>query len=681
MEERSFYYRYCIVIPTSFSKMYQYVEECLKSYDFSIQSFDERKKKYICIGQKNEKRILEQAENLKIKKPKNNPEKDSENSILDKRIIDLENKEYFKNKNFNDYVPNKEYYDLYYDLSKNKKDEDNENNKRYGLGLFTESEMLYIEKSILENIPITDIAKFKELLLETNKKNKNNLIYENSLFDTLINCHIILDHFPLHISDLSNKLSKKIITMKATMPYNLLRSYLNDEIALYFCWIEHYTKFLTIPALISIIVFLLSKIVSKKINEILYIIYAFGIIIWVQFFIVFWNRKESELKVLWDNDNMEYENENKRKEFVGEIRKSIITGKDELYYPEKKKLINYSISGGITLLFISFALFIHIISLNLRLLIPDERKSYLLMPRYKKFGREKLEKNSLTKLIVPIKNIILGIFGAIFDKVNKYLTNKENHRSKTHHYNSYIIKKFIFESLNYFFDMFYIAFALSNLNETTETIKSFLYLNEILRIMTELIIPLIKNMIYTGNIKEKEDLNETRLMLDKNVDKKEILKQANFLIFNPYYEYYPLIQEFCFMTLFAFCVPLTPILLFITNNIEMRSDYTKVCLITRRPEVIKKKNIGAWKYIIEFIGIMSIITNVMFCYLYNFTNGETKYSMITFTLWEHFLILIIVIFRFFFPLSSQWVRIYKARKFFKGRESFIKQEKNLNDKN
>jgi hypothetical protein len=108
-----------------------------------------------------------------------------------------------------------------------------------------------------------------------------------------------------------------------------------------------------------------------------------------------------------------------------------------------------------------------------------------------------------------------------------------------------------------------------------------------------------------------------RLISNKDIDKKEVLKQSRFKIFNSYYEYYPLILEFCFMTLFAFCVPFTPILLFITNNLEIRSDLIKVCFLTRRPEAIKKKNIGAWKYILEFIGIASIITNVMFCYIYN----------------------------------------------------------------
>ena len=59
---------------------------------------------------------------------------------------------------------------------------------------------------------------------------------------------------------------------------------------------------------------------------------------------------------------------------------------------------------------------------------------------------------------------------------------------------------------------------------------------------------------------------------------------------------------------------------------------------------------------------MSIFTNIMFCYLYNHTIGETKYSMLTFTLFEHLLIFFIVILRFFFPLTAYWVRIYKLRK-------------------
>ena len=680
MEERSFFYRYCIVISTSYPKITKYFESILKQNNFDIQSFEEKKNNYICISQNNEKRMLEEAQSLKLKKPSNslsNEEEATLKTYLDQRIIDLEKNEYFKANKLNEFFPENIYYDLY-DIDKKNK----ENNKRYGFGLFTESEMLQIEKSILENIPIDDAAKFSELLTEEVKedasiqnklleefsltKNKKKLIDENSLFETLINYHVIKDHFPLHISDLAKKVNMKMLQLHT--PYNLARSYLNDDVALYFAWTYHYTKFILIPAILSLFVYVFAKILSNKKAELLYMFYALGVTVWVQFFIIYWNKTESVLKVKWNNDSNEYEKENKRKEFVGEIKRSIITGKYELSYSHKKQLINYLISGGITFIFILIALLINVISLNLRALIPADHHKLLHMPRYRKYSEKNnyLETGSkASTLIIPVKNIILTLLGMVFDKVNRILTDFENHKTNSHYNNSYIIKKVIFESVNYFFDIIYIAFALNDLNETTNTIKSLLYMNEILRIFIETIFPFFKNILYMGNLSDKQD--EKRLIQGEKIDKNEILRQARFSTFNSYDEFYPLIQEFCFLTLFACCAPLTPILLLLTNSLEIRSDITKICLLTRRPEVVKKKNIGAWKYIIEFIGIMSIFTNIMFCYLYNHSIGETKYSMMTFTLCEHLLIFLIVLLRFFFPLTAKWVRIYKLRKAHKER--------------
>jgi len=399
MEERSFFYRYCIVIPTSYPKSIQFLETVLKQNNFDIQSFEDKKKKYICLSQNNEKRMLEEAESLRLKKPKNTPLGDEEilKTYLDQRIINLEKNESFKANKANEFLPQDIYYDLY-DIDKKNKD----NNKRYGLGLFTENEMLAIEKSILENIPIEDVAKFSELISEEGKKdsnfienkllkelslkkNKKPLVDENSLFETLINYHIIVDHFPLHISNFAQSINMKMLSLNT--PYNLARSYLNDDVALYFAWTYHYTKFVSIPAIISLIIFLLAKIFKKK-AEMLYMFYALGVTVWVQFFIIYWNRTESALKVEWNNDSKEYEKEDKRKEFVGEIKRSIITGKYELHYSHKKKFINYLVSCSVTFVFICIALLINVISLNLRALIPENRHKFLSMPRYKKYSNK-----------------------------------------------------------------------------------------------------------------------------------------------------------------------------------------------------------------------------------------------------------------------------------------------------
>ena len=72
---------------------------------------------------------------------------------------------------------------------------------------------------------------------------------------------------------------------------------------------------------------------------------------------------------------------------------------------------------------------------------------------------------------------------------------------------------------------------------------------------------------------------------------------------------------------------------------------------------------------------MSIFTNIMFCYLYNNSIGETKYSIMTFTLCEHLLIFFIVILRFFYPLTAKWVRIYKLRKALKEKNFVVNSKK------
>ena len=175
MEERSFYYRYCIIIPDKYPKLAQYFETSLKSFDFDIQTFEENKKKYFCISQTNEQRMLKEAENLKIKKQKNKEVPQDEALLLDKRIIELEKKEYFISEKYNEYIPSKEYNEFYDLLSKDKKDDIN---RRYGLGLFTESEMLCIEKSILENIPISNLDEFNEILSSEENKNDPPLFKE-----------------------------------------------------------------------------------------------------------------------------------------------------------------------------------------------------------------------------------------------------------------------------------------------------------------------------------------------------------------------------------------------------------------------------------------------------------------------------------------------------------------------
>lgn len=44
---------------------------------------------------------------------------------------------------------------------------------------------------------------------------------------------------------------------------------------------------------------------------------------------------------------------------------------------------------------------------------------------------------------------------------------------------------------------------------------------------------------------------------------------------------------------------------------ESRSDIFKLEKVTKRPEVIMTNNIGSWTYVIEFIAVLSVFTNII----------------------------------------------------------------------
>ena len=687
MEERSFYYRYCIIIPEIYNKISEYFESILKENSFEIQTFIHKNKRYICLSQKDEEKMLKVAELLKIKKIYSENkileenEKEKEEIELPYEIEEVEKERSFISSEKENFFPQEVYNELYSIDIKNKE----KNNKRYGLGLFTESEMLFIEKSILEKIPVPDIDKILDLIEETKPKNSNLLniiktelkikekspfLNEDSLFETLLNHYIISDHFPLHISDFSQKINKKMLLIK--IPYNLVRAYFNDEIALYFAWLYHYTSFIFFPSMISFLILILKFVIPEEHLENVRIIHAIGISIWVQFFIISWNQKSSELQIQWNNDENIFKKEVQRRDFVGELKINPVTGKYHLYYPTRKRLISYFFSVIAVLLSLSVSLFFNIVYFNLRKVYSDD--SIFNMPKVKNFSIKYrlFERGEIVTWIIGyIKDTFLGYIGDIFNLINKKITDLENHKTDEHYNNSFIIKKFIFNISNSFLSIFYLVFYLQDLDETSFTIKTSLYSNEFNRIKDDTIVPnlkkIFKNIKNIKNVKDVKALfeaSENNLITGSPIEKKEILKQKNLLGYSTYGDYFAIIQEFCYLTLFASCVPEIGLILFITDFFEIKNDITKLCSVNRRPEYSKQNSISAWEYIMEFIAICSVFSNLLFIYMYNEKIWKNKYSLITFTVFEHLLLAFIFIFRFFMPTTASWVKTYKLRKLF-----------------
>ena len=690
MEERSFYYRYCIEIPETYSEISDYFQSVLKENSFDIQTLTNNNKRYICLSQTDEQKMLKTAELLKIKKiytDKNNLKEriKGEEIELPKEIEDIEKEHPFISSQKDNFLPQEVYNDLYSIDNKNKE----KVNKRYGLDLFTESEMLLIEKTILEKIPVSDIDKILNLINKTKTENTNLLkilkkeseikekekspfLNKNSLFETLLNHFIISDYFPLHTSDFTKTINKKMLSIK--VPDELVRSYFNDEVALYFAWLYHYTNYIIFPSIISIIIYLLKYIISKDGIENLRMLHAIIIAIWVQFFIISWNRKSNALQIKWnEDDDIKYNKEVQRREFVGELKINPVTGKYHLYYPTHKRLISYFFSALAVFLFFCISICFNIIFFNLRKVFPDD--SILIMPKVKNFSIKYrlFERGAIiTWIIGYIKDTLLGYLGDIFDIINKKITDLENHKTDLHYNNSFIIKKFIFNTANSFFSIFYLVFILQDLDETSLAIKTSLYTNEFNRIKDESIVPNLKkvfyNLINIRNVKDMKllfEVDEKNLIKGNSIAINEILKQKTLLGYSTFGDYFSIVQEFCYLTLFASCVPEIGIILLITDFFEIKNDITKLCSVHRRPEYTKQNSINAWEYIMDFIAICSVFSNLLFIYMYNQKIWKNKFSLFTFTVFEHFVLGFIFILRLCMPGSYNWVNIYKLRQQYK----------------
>ena len=279
-------------------------------------------------------------------------------------------------------------------------------------------------------------------------------------------------------------------------------------------------------------------------------------------------------------------------------------------------------------------------------------------------------------LIGYMKDTFLGYLGVIFNVINTKITFLENHKTDEHYNNSFIIKKFIFNNTaNSFASIFYLVFILQDLDETALTIKTSLYTSEFNRIKDDIIKPSLKsilnNLINVKGIEDAKALfksSENNLIQGSPIEQIEILKQKSLLKYSTYGDYFSIIQEFCYLTLFAACVPEIGIILFITDFMEIKGDITKLCSVNRRPEYSKQISINAWGYIMEFIAIFSVFSNLLFIYIYNETIWKNKFSLFTFIVFEHFLLIFIFVFRFCMPAASSWVKIYKLRKMFKEKQ-------------
>ena len=185
--------------------------------------------------------------------------------------------------------------------------------------------------------------------------------------------------------------------------------------------------------------------------------------------------------------------------------------------------------------------------------------------------------------------------GSIAIKLNDF----ENHRTDTEYEDALIGKTFVFQFINSFSALFYIAFVkpfIPELDPCLDSCMAELSTSLGTIFMTRLAVGSILEIVlpYMNNkAREKENLDGTGLKVtDMSEVERGFMQEEYHVMLGPFADFANISIQFGYTTMFVVAFPLAAVIAFISNYIEIRIGAWKLCQLSRRPEPRSSEDIG-----------------------------------------------------------------------------------------
>ncbi len=109
--------------------------------------------------------------------------------------------------------------------------------------------------------------------------------------------------------------------------------------------------------------------------------------------------------------------------------------------------------------------------------------------------------------------------------------------------------------------------------------------------------------------KEKTEVSGSDPQRGMSVAESEFMLETYDVMLGPFRDYVEMVIQFGYATLFVSAYPLSCLMAFINNYIELRVDAWRLLTICKRPEPRGAEDIGTWYTILEIMSTTAVITN------------------------------------------------------------------------
>ena len=462
---------------------------------------------------------------------------------------------------------------------------------------------------------------------------KLRLIYDS--IDTLVKMNYlrqenILNYILIkrNYIDYGDKLSIKNIVFKSWNIFNTgtqmdyiftIRNFYNEEIAYYFLWITSLVKWLIIPAILGIIVNYSNKIMinpdGSHNHTILLLLSAF-LALWGTAFLNYWDQKEKIFNYIWGTESFQ-RSEPDSEAFVPDGFVTLVFNRQFPYVSATKTICKQLVSY--------IVLFLMLTAIVIGVYIIFMLKVILI----KKYP----EQQTYIGILSALENtVLIAIMSSLYSMIAYKLNDWQNYRKDFQRMNALAVKFILYDLINNFYPLFYIAFIKKATIFGKEAEQCYGFggndscLEEIeIQLYTTLSVNFGLNFLEIGlpifhqgarmialkkklEIKGQSNEDNISALSPHSIDHQMILDEYTEMIS----EYSEILVDLGYLLLFGVVAPLVPFLVLLLVYTEKFFDSYKIFFLSRVKLLDQSNGLNIYNTVFRLIVYGGMFSNVAF---------------------------------------------------------------------
>ncbi|RKP35711.1 calcium-activated chloride channel-domain-containing protein [Dimargaris cristalligena] len=416
-----------------------------------------------------------------------------------------------------------------------------------------------------------------------------------------------------------------------------IRDQLGEKVALYFAFLQFYFLWLIPPSAVGLVAYLAGHYYSASL--------ALFIIPWGLTFTEMWARRQTDIATFWGTRNLAAVDEIQPRFTPLALVTDPITGEAVPYFPISQGWLRRMVTAPMLLLGTAFLALVIGFLFALQTLADEHYTGPL--------------QAYATYVPVILYSLLMAKASELYLGLARRMNNYENYRTVDQYENQLSQKIFILSFLVNYLSLFLVAWVyipfrapinqwllqwsaaligsprpgMSPKEQTlfegdeiphlkmSETSANDLLLNnlfffvmtgQILSLFQETLIPLATRYIAKGGPFSSGTKSAPPSLRKRLV--KRALREYDLPEYDIYDDYSEMVTQFGFVALFSIVWPLTPLVSFINNWVELRSDAVKICMNVRRPTPQRCETIGPWLNNLKLLCWLASITNALLVY-------------------------------------------------------------------